>query len=199
MVTQKMEEILSELVGEMEEALDTLEKNLEKSTPVVKFKRIEGCDLELPTPATERSAGMDLRYFFNPQDNTRFDVGSFVNIDALNAKKSTKIEPGKTAMLSCGFNIELPPGTVGMVCSRSGLAAKNGILVLNSPGIIDEDYRGELKIILHNTSNQHFTVTHGDRIAQLVVMSINPVKTEQAEALSSTDRGTGGFGSTGVK
>lgn len=107
------------------------------------------------------------------------------------------ILPGQTKMISTGVSIELQPGTEAQVRPRSGLAAKAGITVLNSPGTIDSDYRGEIKVLLHNTSDTEFLVRTGDRIAQLVVAPILRAAFQAAE-LSGTARGAGGFGSTGV-
>jgi dUTP pyrophosphatase len=109
------------------------------------------------------------------------------------------LDPGAIRVVSTGYNIALPQGYAGLVCSRSGLAAKLGIFVLNSPGIIDAGYRGELKVILHNSVMWHKTFKVGDRIAQLLIQKVLPftaVEVDQFE--DETTRGAGGFGSTGV-
>jgi dUTP pyrophosphatase len=109
------------------------------------------------------------------------------------------IVPGKRALVPTGFCFEIPLGYEVQVRSRSGLAAKYGVMVLNSPGTIDSDYRGEVKVILANFGDEPFTVHHGDRIAQIVAMAI-PAALVFAESsdISSTQRGDGGFGHTGV-
>lgn len=108
------------------------------------------------------------------------------------------LEPGSRAMVSTGLSFEIPCGYEIQVRPRSGLAAKNGVTVLNSPGTIDSDYRGEVKVILINLGNEPFTIAHGDRIAQLIVSPVEQAQFHVVENLSSTERGQGGFGSTGV-
>lgn len=110
---------------------------------------------------------------------------------------SFEIEPGGRIIIPTGIAIEIPVGFEGQVRSRSGLAANNGIVVLNSPGTIDSDYRGELKVILANHSFNGYLVKPGDRIAQLVIAPVCMVKLEESDELSDTDRGSGGFGHTG--
>ena len=131
-----------------------------------------------PTPAyaTEKSAGMDLK----------------ANID-----ESVTLGPLERAMIPTGLFIALPDGTEAQVRPRSGLAAKHGISVLNSPGTIDADYRGEVKVILVNLSNEPFVVNPGERIAQMVVARYEKVEWNEVESLDETERGAGGFGSTG--
>ena len=107
------------------------------------------------------------------------------------------IEPGQRVAVPTGLAIALPKGHEGQVRPRSGLAAKFGITVLNSPGTIDEDYRGEVKVILQNHGSEPFVVNHGDRIAQLVVAPVTRVTVILTDALDETTRGAGGFGSTG--
>jgi dUTP pyrophosphatase len=109
------------------------------------------------------------------------------------------ISPGETALVPTGFRIELPPGHEAQVRPRSGLAAKYGVGILNSPGTIDSDYRGEVKVILTNFGRQPFTIHRGDRIAQLVVARYERVHWQEVPALEDTARGDGGFGHTGVK
>jgi dUTP pyrophosphatase len=108
-----------------------------------------------------------------------------------------KIKPGQRAMVATGLKIELPPGFEAQVRTRSGLAAKYGITVLNSPGTVDEDYRGEIKVILLNTGDEEFIVNKGDRIAQLVFSRVFRGIFQPTDSLSTTSRGSGGFGSTG--
>ncbi len=135
-------------------------------------------DLPLPAYATKQAAGMDLC--------------AAVSHDLV-------IEPGKRALIPTGLTMALPDGYEAQVRPRSGLALKNGVTVLNSPGTIDADYRGEVQVILANLGHEAFTITHGMRIAQMVVAPYTQVAWEQAESLSETDRGAGGFGSTGIK
>lgn len=113
---------------------------------------------------------------------------------------SLVIAPGERATVSTGMAIALPAGFVGLVHSRSGLAAKNGIMVLNSPGTIDAGYRGEIKVTLLNTDrSEPFEIRVGDRIAQLVVQKVEQAKFIQVDFLPDSNRGDGGFGSTGVQ
>ena len=132
-----------------------------------------------PTPAyaTEKSAGMDLK---------------------ADIKEPVTLAPLERAMIPTGLFIALPDGTEAQVRPRSGLAAKYGISVLNAPGTIDADYSGEVKVILVNLSNEPFVVNPGERIAQMVVARYEKVEWDEVEALDQTDRGAGGFGSTGV-
>ncbi|MBQ7019704.1 MAG: dUTP diphosphatase [Bacteroidales bacterium] len=131
-----------------------------------------------PTPsyATEKSAGMDLKA----------DIAEPITL-----------KPLERAMVPTGIYIALPDGTEAQVRPRSGLAAKFGISVLNAPGTIDADYRGEVKVILVNLSNEPFTVNPGERIAQMVVARYEKVEWDEVEVLDDTERGEGGFGSTG--
>lgn len=135
-------------------------------------------DNELPAYATELSAGMDLRAFLS---------------------EPVVLAPGAYAMIPTGLHIELPDGYEAQVRPRSGLAAKNGVTVLNAPGTIDADYRGEIKVILINHSATPFTVHSGDRIAQMIVARYEKVSWVSADSLSDTARGEGGFGHTGIK
>ena len=113
------------------------------------------------------------------------------------ANENITIRPGRRAIVSTGLKIELPPGFEAQVRPRSGLAAKYGITVLNSPGTVDEDYRGEVKVILLNTGDEDFIINKGDRIAQLVFCRVFRGIFQTTENLSTTTRGDGGFGSTG--
>lgn len=150
--------------------------------PTVKFKLLAPGAM-LPTKATAGAACYDLY------------ANDTVCIDDMRTFK----------VIGTGVAIELPPGYVGLVCSRSGLAAKNGVFVLNAPGVIDEDYRGELKVILGRLaytpqwpSENYTMVEPGMRIAQLMVMPVPQLAVEEVTYLSTTDRGEGGLGSSGV-
>ncbi len=109
------------------------------------------------------------------------------------------IAPGETAFVHTGLALEIPLGWVGLVYARSGLASKSGLAPANKVGVIDADYRGELMVALHNHSSQARTVAHGERIAQLVIAPYLPAVFVEADELSDTARGEGGFGSTGTK
>ena len=130
----------------------------------------------LPKYETAESAGMDLR---------------------AGLKSPIVLRPMQRELVPTGLYIELPPGTEGQVRPRSGLAFKKGVTVLNAPGTVDSDYRGELKVILINLSDQDLTIENGDRIAQLVVARHEQIEFENAEELSVSERGAGGFGHTG--
>ena len=114
-----------------------------------------------------------------------------------NIEQPITLGPLERAMVPTGLFIALPDGTEAQVRPRSGLAAKHGISVLNAPGTIDADYRGEVKVILVNLSNEPFVINPGERIAQMVVARYEKVEWEDVEVLDDTERGTGGFGSTG--
>ena len=109
------------------------------------------------------------------------------------------IEPHKTAMIPTGFAMELPEGYAGFIYARSGLASKKGFAPANKVGVVDCDYRGEVKVALHNHGETAQTVSRGERIAQLVIAPYVTAQFEEAEELSGTERGAGGFGSTGTK
>ena len=144
----------------------------------VRIKRLaHGADLPLPAARTAGSAGLDL---------------------SAAVTEPVVIPPGGRALLPTGFAIALPAGHEGQVRPRSGLAVEYGITVLNAPGTIDADYRGEVKVPLINHSDKPFTVTRGTRIAQLVVASVTIVALTEAAELDETDRGDNGFGSTGT-
>lgn len=132
-----------------------------------------------PTPSyeTDASAGMDLR---------------------ANIEKAVVLKPLERAIIKTGLFIALPPGFEAQVRPRSGLAAKFGISVLNAPGTIDADYRGEIGVILVNLSNEIFTINDGDRIAQMIIARYAHTKWEEVNVLDETKRGKGGFGSTGI-
>ena len=133
---------------------------------------------ELPSYATVAAAGMDLR----------------ANLDAPIVLKSLE-----RTLVATGLFIELPVGFEAQIRPRSGLAFKNGLTVLNSPGTIDADYRGEIKVILVNLSNEPFTINDGERVAQMVIAKHEQAEWIVVEELTGTDRGAGGFGHTGTK
>jgi dUTP pyrophosphatase len=110
-----------------------------------------------------------------------------------------EIRPGARAMIPTGLSIELPDGTEAQVRPRSGLAAKHGITVLNTPGTIDSDYRGEIKVVLINLGDSAFVVTRGTRIAQMIIAKHERAVLVESETLSETTRGSGGYGSTGTQ
>ena len=139
-----------------------------------------GRDLPIPAYATGGAAGLDLRA-------------------ALAADQGLEIRPGGRAMIPCGFAIALPAGYEAQIRPRSGLAARFGVTVLNSPGTIDSDYRGEIQVILVNLGDEPFAVARGDRIAQMVVAPVATVQFQLETELDGTQRGAGGFGSTGHK
>ena len=107
------------------------------------------------------------------------------------------LAPGETALVHTGLAVEIPTGFVGLVCARSGLATKRGLAPANKVGVIDADYRGEIMVALHNHSAESQTIDHGERIAQFLITPVLTPAYEEAEELSDTDRGAGGFGSTG--
>ena len=116
-----------------------------------------------------------------------------------NIKTSVKIGPGKTTIIPTGISVSIPKNFEIQIRPRSGLAAKNQISVLNTPGTIDADYRGEIKVILINLSKETFVVENGARIAQMVVCPVIKAKLKEVDSLDNTSRGSGGFGSTGMK
>lgn len=109
------------------------------------------------------------------------------------------LSAGETALIHTGLAVEIPAGFVGLVCARSGLATKRGLAPANKVGVIDADYRGEIMVALHNHSVVSQTIEHGERVAQLLLMPYLTAMYEEAESLTDTDRGEGGFGSTGTK
>jgi dUTP pyrophosphatase len=144
----------------------------------VEVKRLpHGADLPLPDYATEDSAGLDL----------------LAAVDA-----DMTLAPGKRALVPTGFAIALPPGYEAQVRPRSGLALKNGITVLNSPGTVDADYRGEVGVILANLGDEPFVISRGMRIAQMVIAPVTQLRWETVDELPESGRGAGGFGSTGT-
>ena len=144
----------------------------------MKVRIVNTSRFNLPQYATAQAAGLDLM---------------------ANIEEVITLKPLERCFVPTGLYIELPDGYEAQVRPRSGLAAKLGITVLNSPGTIDPDYRGELKVILVNLSNETVTISSGERIAQLVIAKFERIEWERVEVLSTSDRGAGGFGSTGTK
>ena len=151
-------------------------------TPIeVRIVRLpHGRDLPLPQYQSALAAGLDL-------------------MAAVPADAPVEIPPGSRAVIPTGVAIALPPGSEGQVRPRSGLAARHGVTVLNTPGTIDADYRGELQVILINTGAELFVVSRGTRIAQLVIAPIQHAKLVEWNSLDATERASGGLGSTGLK
>jgi dUTP pyrophosphatase len=149
----------------------------------VGIRRLPGRDPALPLPAyaTAGAAGMDLAANLAPADRAR----------------GLTIAPGARALVPTGLALEIPHGHEVQLRPRSGLALSRGITLLNSPGTIDSDYRGEVGAILVNLGAEPATIAHGERIAQMVLAPVARIAWEEAEALSESDRGPGGFGSTG--
>lgn len=145
----------------------------------IKLKRLaHGQGLELPRYETAGAAGMDLRA-------------------ALLVDERVSLLPGERALIPTGLQFEIPPGFEAQVRPRSGLAVKHGVSVLNSPGTIDSDYRGEVKVILINHGQETFHVVRGERIAQMIVAPVFQTRIELVDELGDSVRGAGGFGSTG--
>lgn len=144
----------------------------------MKVKIVNKSQWPLPAYATKQSAGVDLK---------------------ANTDSPITLEPLQRAMVPTGLYLAIPEGYEAQVRPRSGLAAKHGITVLNTPGTIDADYRGEVKVVLVNLSNEPFVINPGERIAQMVFASFQQVDWEETDSLDETERGAGGFGSTGVK
>jgi len=144
----------------------------------IKIEKVEGCeDLSLPISASKFSSGVDL---------------------LCAEAEDTVLKPGKVKLISTGFKIMIPEGYEGQIRPRSGLALKHGITVLNTPGTIDSDYRGTVKVILINLGEVEFIIRRGDRIAQLVIQKIFFPNFEVIETLDKTKRGEGGFGHSDI-
>jgi dUTP pyrophosphatase len=149
-------------------------------TAPIAIKRFpHGLELPLPAYETAGSAGMDLRA-------------------ALESSEQIILEPGKRGIIPTGLALALPPNLEAQIRPRSGLAAKNGVTCLNSPGTIDSDYRGEIKVILINLGSEPFIIKRGDRIAQMIISPVLQIQWTEVDALDETVRGIGGFGSTGT-
>ena len=145
---------------------------------MLKIKVVNTGHQQLPAYATSQSAGMDLR----------------ANID-----ESVVLEPFERRLIPTGLHIALPVGFEAQIRPRSGLALKHGVTVLNSPGTVDADYRGEVMVLLINLSQEEFVINDGERIAQMVIASHEQGIMEIVDELDETERGTGGYGHTGVK
>jgi dUTP pyrophosphatase len=150
------------------------------AAPMLNLVRLaNGQGLDLPAYETAGAAGMDLRA-------------------AVPESETLTIAPGKRALVPTGFIFEIPPGFEAQIRPRSGLAFKSGITCLNTPGTIDSDYRGEVKVLLVNLGEEDFVITRGMRIAQMVVAPVTQVRIAESGETTETTRGAGGFGSTGV-
>ncbi len=148
-------------------------------TPDVAIVRLDhGRDLPLPAYESPGAAGLDLRA-------------------AVAEDQPLVLRPGSRAAVPTGLAIALPPGHEAQVRPRSGLALRHGVTLLNSPGTVDADYRGEIKVILINLGEEDFTIRRGDRIAQLVIAPVTQASWREVDSLDETERGGGGFGSTG--
>jgi dUTP pyrophosphatase len=142
-------------------------------------RRLPGArDLPLPAYATRRAAGLDLRAAL---------------------EEELVLAPGERALVPTGIELALPPGHEGQVRPRSGLAVRRGLTLLNTPGTVDEDYRGEIRVLLVNLGSEPVRLERGERIAQLVVAPVARVEVREAEELPETERGAGGFGHTGTR
>ena len=149
------------------------------AAPTIRVKRLpHGADLPLPAYQTAEAAGLDL-------------------VAAVPADAPVTLAPGARALIPTGLTRALPPGFEAQMRPRSGLALKHGVTLLNSPGTIDSDYRGEIAIIMINLGTEPFVIRRGERIAQMVVAPVVRVALALADDLDATERNTGGFGSTG--
>lgn len=143
------------------------------------FKKLSHAeDLPLPSYESEFAAGMDIRAALN---------------------ESVELKPGSRTLIPTGLKMALPKGYEAQIRPRSGLAYRDGITMLNTPGTIDADYRGEVKVLAVNLGDEPFVINHGDRVAQMVIAPVTQAEVKEVEDLSETERGDGGFGSTGVK
>lgn len=145
----------------------------------IKFKKLPHAeDLPLPSYESEFAAGMDMRAALD---------------------EPVMLKPGERQLIPSGLKMAMPQGYEAQMRPRSGLAYRHGITMLNTPGTIDADYRGELKMLAANLGDEPFTINHGDRIAQMVIAPVIQANVNEVEVLTETERGDGGFGSTGVK
>ena len=145
---------------------------------VIKIKRLESSiDLPLPDYETEGSSGMDIR---------------------ASVREPVLMKPGEIKLIPTGISVSIPPGYEGQIRPRSGLALKHGIGLINSPGTIDSDYRGEIAIIMINWGEKSFTIRRGDRIAQMIIIKVQRADLVEVDDLDSTKRGDGGFGHSGI-
>jgi dUTP pyrophosphatase len=155
------------------------------SAPEIAVTPLNHFDPALPLPAYETAgaAGLDLRASLHASERTT----------------GFKLAKSSRALVPTGLAIAIPPGFEGQVRPRSGLAARHGVTVLNSPGTVDSDYRGEVMVLLINLGDETFTIRHGERIAQMVIAPVVQANLMQADELPDTTRGAGGFGSTGTR
>lgn len=145
----------------------------------IQFKKLPHAkDLPLPSYESKYAAGMDIRAAL---------------------EEPVTLKPGERALVPTGLKMAMPEGYEAQMRPRSGLAYRNGITMLNTPGTIDADYRGELKMLAINLGEKDFEINHGDRIAQMIIAPVIQAEVHEVEDLSDTERGDGGFGSTGVK
>jgi dUTP pyrophosphatase len=150
------------------------------STPALWVKRLpHAADLPLPSYQSEGAAGLDL-------------------LAAVALDRPLTLQPGERALVPTGIAVALPPGTEGQVRPRSGLAVRHGVTILNAPGTIDADYRGEIQVILVNLGQAPFTIERGTRIAQLIIAPVMQATLRETTNLDETTRGVAGFGSTGT-
>ena len=148
------------------------------TNPICQFRKLpHGADLPLPSYESDAAAGMDLRAAVT---------------------ESIVLLQGQRALVPTGFQMAIPHGYEAQIRPRSGLAYKEGITMLNSPGTIDSDYRGEVKVLAINHGSEPFTISHGDRIAQMVIAPVSQAVIMEVETLDKTERNEGGFGSTGI-
>ena len=170
------EALIQNLAGRVEQLEEKRPARLKR--PVVRFQRLpHGKGLPLPKYQSARAAGVDL------------PAANFVSVT---------IMPGKIEVIPNGFNVAIPDGFEGQVRPRSGLARKSGISIVNAPGTIDSDYRGEIQTILINLGQEPVTIERGDRIAQMVIAPVVQADMTEVDTLDDTERGAKGFGSTGV-
>ena len=182
----------------------------DKKTPPVKFKKLREGAPQLPSRGTPVAAGLDLRADLTGgvkvfgadakyNDETDEWLATETSREVPVVSVAFALQPGQRAFVPCGYGIALAPGHEGQVRPRSGLALKKGLTVLNSPGTIDEDYRGEVGVILVNQGLGEVLIEHGERIAQLVIAPVVYPEAVLVDELDETDRGSNGFGSTGVR
>lgn len=173
------------------------------------IKIVNKTEFDLPKYQTLGSAGMDLRANLKPEKIENVEDIDPYDEEDWDEPDTLILEPREQVLVPTGLYIELPKpiinrsndgwGYEAQIRPRSGLAAKHGITIVNSPGTIDPDYRGEIKIILMNLTDKPFTVNHGDRIAQMVIARFERITWESVDELDETKRGTGGFGHSGTK
>lgn len=145
----------------------------------IQFKKLPHArDLPLPSYESKYAAGMDIRAAL---------------------EEPVELRPSERTLIPTGLKMALPEGYEAQIRPRSGLAYRNGITMLNTPGTIDADYRGEVKVLAVNLGEDSFTINHGDRVAQMVIAPVTQANVQEVESLSETERADGGFGSTGVK